>query len=229
MTGEYVAAVFCPFWLFPLKLDGFSCILLQDGGSLLGVKTGAPPSYIPVPQDGKEAALEAFTKGDPVIYGTNGVCTVADIRMQSPAPEQEARMYYILSQTAARGMTIAVPADNPALVARMRRPLTKEQIDTLLTEARGQAYPWIADRRARADAFHGTLANGMHRDLLLMLRCIYLQGQALQAAGKRLNVADEATFKAAEKLVTEEFSCSLGIEPAAVGAYIRDALEPPAP
>ena len=168
--------------------------------------------------------MEAFRKGDPVIYGTNGVCMVADVTTQASTPDAEARTYYILSQTAQRGMTIAVPTDNQTLVSRMRRLMSREEIDALLADAKGRQYPWIADRRARADAFHGILTAGKHRDLLLMIRCIYLQKETLQQNGKRLNVSDEATLKAAEKLVTEEFSYTLGIEPAAVGEYIRERI-----
>lgn len=169
--------------------------------------------------------METFRKGDPVIYGTNGVCLIADVSMHAPTPGEEARRYYILSQNSGCGMTIAVPADNPALVSRMRRVLTKDEIDALLAEAKGRDYPWNPDRRGRADEFSAILAAGMHRDLLLMIRCIYLQKQALLRANKRLNVADEATLKAAERLVTEEFAFALGIEHAAVGGYIRAAMD----
>ncbi len=169
--------------------------------------------------------METFRKGDPVIYGSNGICMVADVTTQASAPGAEARTYYILSQENNRCLTIAVPTDNLALVSRMRRILTREEIDALLAEAKGQTLPWIPDRRVRADTFHAILTAGMHRDLLLMIRCLYLQRQTLLQSGKRLNVADESTLKAAEKLVTEEFSYALEIEPHAVGDYIRQALE----
>ncbi len=166
-----------------------------------------------------------FCKGHDVIYGTYGICHIEDVCLMSTPPDGAERMHYILSQHNRSGLTINVPADNEALVSRMRNVFSKEKIDELLSHVKNKEILWIDDKRARAARYHDILTKGVEEELMLMIRSIYLRGQQLKQNGKRLNVSDETTLKAAQKLVTEEFAYALCIEPDDVGAYIRRALD----
>lgn len=168
--------------------------------------------------------MKPYKKGDHVIYGGNGICLIKDIAMQSPAPGVPERLYYILSPAETGGLTISVPADNEALLNKMRYVFTREQIDALLSGAKGHELHWVEDKRARAELFREIMYAGVQEELILMIRCIYLHREQLAEHGKKLNVSDEATLKAAEKLVRDEFAYALGIQPDAVGRYIRKAL-----
>lgn len=166
-----------------------------------------------------------FAVGEKVVYGTNGICTIEDIIRQSPIPGEDERTYYILRQKENNGLVISVPAESEALLSRMRRVFSKQEIDSLLLGTCGREQEWIEDKRARADAFRIMLTGGITEDLILMIRAIYLHRQALAKNAKKLNVADETTLKSAEKLVREEFAYALQIAPDAVGRYIRQALK----
>lgn len=168
--------------------------------------------------------MKQFAVGEHVIYGANGICTVEDIVLQSPVAGAPACRYYILRQMENKGLTISVPTQSETLLKRMRRVFTKTEIDALLSGAYGREQTWIDDKRERADAFRLILSGGITEELILMIRCIYLRRQMLAKHSKKLNVSDENTLKSAEKLVREEFAYALGIEPDAVGRYIRNAL-----
>ncbi|MDO5112407.1 MAG: CarD family transcriptional regulator [Clostridia bacterium] len=168
---------------------------------------------------------QKYNKGDYVIYGVNGICVVEDVRMQKPAyGDGVEQLFYILRRLEKANLTITVPADSEKLMGKMRELFSKDEIDALLLGARDHVIEWIDDKRERADLFRHIMMLGVREDLILMIRCIYLQKQRLLQRGKKLNIADEEALKTAEKLVREEFAYSLGITPESVGAYIRNAL-----
>lgn len=167
----------------------------------------------------------SYTPGDMVMYGANGVCIVDEVRREAVLPGAEERLYYVLKPIVGRGMVISVPADCERLTAKLRHVLSRRQIDSMLDSAKRRAIEWIDDRHDRADAFRAILSKGVHEELLLLIRCIYLRRTELTAAGKKLNANDEEVLKNAVRLVREEFAYSLEISPADVGRYIRAALD----
>ena len=76
-----------------------------------------------------------FAVGDNVLYGADGVCTITEHGMRDFFGST--REYYILKPNADPSGTVYVPADNPALVEKMRRLMTKEEIDGILAECAG--------------------------------------------------------------------------------------------
>ena len=73
-----------------------------------------------------------FAMGDNVLYGADGVCTITEHGMRDFFGST--REYYILKPNADPSGTVYVPADNPALVEKMRRLMTKEEIDGILVQ-----------------------------------------------------------------------------------------------
>ncbi|MDO4544559.1 MAG: CarD family transcriptional regulator [Bacillota bacterium] len=170
---------------------------------------------------------ERFEKGSYVVYGTNGICTVEDVKLMSFASGMEKNMYYILKPLSNPSSTIFVPVKNEELMSKMRDPMTKEEIDRLLMEMRDKEFEWEDDRRFRAESFHDILTRGVHQEMMMMIRCIYMRKQELSEEGRKLAATDTNTLKAAEKLVEEEFAHVLGIKPEEVGKYIRKTLNMP--
>lgn len=171
-----------------------------------------------------EMSINTLKKGDSVVYGTNGICTIEEISEMSFIAGASKSIYYTLNPVNNNGSAIYVPADNEKLMSKMRKLMTKDDIDELLTGMRDKELAWESDRRFRTENFHEILVQGVTEDLLLMIRCIYLKKHELLADGKKLNVTDNNTLKAAEKLVQEEFACVLGINHDEVGDYIRKLI-----
>lgn len=165
-----------------------------------------------------------FDKGDLVSYGTNGICCIEDIRFMSFSSGAKKSMYYILKPEASGESTIFVPAENEKLVSKMRKLMTKEEIDEMISSTRDRSIEWESDRRFRNENFHEILTAGVRPEMLLMIRCIYNKKEELTENGKKLSESDNATLKTAEKLVEEEFSRVLEIKNEDVETYIKRML-----
>lgn len=163
-------------------------------------------------------------KGQHVIYGASGICLIDDIKEISFYSGDTGKMYCILHPLKNKESAIYLPLDNKKLIAKIRPLLTKKEIDDLLMGIADQIPEWENDRRRRAEIFNETLANGHTRELLLMIRCIYLKRSELLHKNKNLAVSDSNVLKAAEVLVEDEFSHVLNIQKDDVGEYIRNKL-----
>lgn len=163
--------------------------------------------------------------GEFVVYGSNGICKISDIKDMTLSPIIGERNYYVLEQINTKMSTIYVATDNETLCAKMRYVLSEKEILDILHGAKENSISWIDDRKVRAQTFYNILHSGSHEELLLMIRCIYLKGRELSEICKRLSDSDAALLRSAEKIVREEFAFALAIEPEKVGEFIRRELE----
>lgn len=167
----------------------------------------------------------SFDKGDLVSYGTNGICCIEDIKCMSFSRGTKNSMYYILKPEASVESTIFVPAENEKLMSKMRRLMTKEEIDEMISSTKDRSIEWETDRRFRTENFHEILNAGVRPEMLLMIRCICNKKEELTENGKKLSESDNTTLKTAEKLVEEELSHVLKIENKDVEPYIKRLLD----
>lgn len=164
--------------------------------------------------------------GEVVSYGTTGICTIEDIRMESlsrvGARKQE---YYVLRPAATPTCVTYVPTANEALTAKMRRVMTGEEIDRMIDSVKGQSLDWIEDTRQRADAYQKVLSGGISGELLKLISCLYLEKKKRSKGGKKFCATDEKILSSAERMVSEEFAYALQITEKQVSAYIADRME----
>ena len=74
--------------------------------------------------------------GEYVLYGAAGVMTIVDIREESIG--DISRSYYVLRSASSRTDSLTfVPADNEKLVGAMRPLLTADELDRLISDAKG--------------------------------------------------------------------------------------------
>lgn len=167
---------------------------------------------------------EKFAVNDYVIYGKSGLCFVKEIKKMRMAngPLSE---YYVLSSATGNAVTIYVPCDKENLVAKMRRPLTKNEIDEILEDVKGQEIKWIDNNNERADYFKSITDGDNYRDWLLLVSCIHLKKIEKLSNGKHLSSKDESTLKLLEKLIEDEFCYSLKLEKIQISEYIQQKLE----
>ncbi|MCF0144368.1 MAG: CarD family transcriptional regulator [Firmicutes bacterium] len=165
-----------------------------------------------------------FEIGQYVVYGTNGICAVDRIELMSFAAGMPKEMYYVLRQNKNSETLFFVPLKNETLTSKMRAPMDKADIEDMLMGLSDDDVNWVDDRRERAEYFKSILNDGLNGKLLNMIICIYERKRKLEQMGKKIAVTDLSTLKTAEKLVAEEFSWVLGIEPDEVPKYIRRRL-----
>ena len=161
--------------------------------------------------------------GETVLYGTEGVCTIAEVREMKIGREKAS--YYVLQPVHREGATIFVPLANETLLAKMRPLLSAAEIDGLLQCVRSDEPVWIEDATVRKEEFRRILTAGDRKELLGMIRTLYRHREALNGKGKRLRTNDEQMLRDAEKLLNDEFALVLNIKPREVPEYIRSRLE----
>ncbi len=164
--------------------------------------------------------------GEVVSYGTVGICTVDDIRMESSGRGSTKKQeYYVLKPSATPTCMIYVPRTNESLTKKMRPILTKVQIDEMISSARGKKVPWIEDTRQRTDAYQQIVLKGISEELLLLIACLYEEKRAREEEKRKFCATDEKLLASAERLVSEEFSYSLQISREQVSAYIAQKIK----
>lgn len=165
-----------------------------------------------------------YSIGERVIYGSSGACEIIDIREEKFGGT--AREYYVLTPVGG-GSSIFVPTDNEQLVARMRAPLTREEIRDMIRAVPSEEIAWIEDNRSRSSYFQKILSGGSARDLMRLTRAVWTRRQELHAKGKKNLMADETAFKKAERILFEELSLVLGISFNEVLPYMEACLSEP--
>jgi CarD family transcriptional regulator len=120
--------------------------------------------------------------------------------------------YFVLKPVNEKGSTIFAPMDNPLVLNKMRRLLTKEQIHTLIDSMPEEKGVWIENENERKERYKNILAKGDPSELIQMIKAIYTHKTQREAEGKRLHMSDERFFKDAEQILYNEFQYVLDIK-----------------
>ena len=160
--------------------------------------------------------------GTHVLYGKTGVCLVQE--QKTVKVGRESNTYYVLCPVSDGRSCVYVPCDNADLVARMRPLLTREEIDTLLSDADAERQPWLDDRNERAALYRTVSAEGDRRHLIRVICCLFRKKHERQELGKRLSTMDDAALQECMRLIDEEFSMVLNIPRSDVVNYILERI-----
>lgn len=163
-----------------------------------------------------------YQPGDQVLYGIHGVCNVLDIEKRRV--DRKNVEYFVLQPKEQPGARFYVPTQNQAAVAKLRKMISAEELEKLLSSADVRQNVWIADENQRKQCYRNLINGGDRTALLQMVYTLHQHKQAQIAAGKKFHLCDENFLNDAEKLLSAEFSLVLNISPGDVGAYIRNAL-----
>ena len=163
-----------------------------------------------------------FSIGETIVYGCEGVCVIE--RLEEMKVGRDRAQYYVLRPVSRNTSTLFVPANNAQLLQKMRPVLTKEELHALLTKTAHAQGEWIEDAAQRKTVFQSLLSCGERENILLMLRLVHLQRQALAQKGKHLRTADEQFLRDAEKLFRDEFAYVLQIPQGQVNDYVRSYI-----
>ena len=163
--------------------------------------------------------------GDNIVYGSNGVMTVVDIKNDDITGE--VKTYYLLTEYGRPASSVTyVPMDNERLVSSMHLVLTAEEVESAFCEAQAMAdIPWVAEGRARAEGYKSIVKRVNRAEMLSMIRTIHKTGLSRAALGKKNFIADENVMNRAEAILALEFSISLGISETEARELIRTRIK----
>ena len=168
--------------------------------------------------------MTIFEKSDYIVYDNAGVCLIEDITAKKFDYWDSERLCYVLRPISSSSSMVFVPVDNEKLTKKMRRIMSKEEIDTILDNVRTRCIIWENDRRRRMEHFKEILSAKNQQDMLLLASCIYAKKKELSAIGKKLSSSDEMILKETERFVNEEFAFSLKLATGQVAEYIQAKL-----
>ncbi len=164
-----------------------------------------------------------FQVNDTVRYGTSGVCKITQVMTRPFKGEQ--KQYFVLRPVHDSRSTLFVPVDNQELVAKMRPVLTKEEVMNLIHAMPSFEQLWIGDEQQRKQTFRGILSSGDCKQAICMIKALHLEGINLREKGRKLRMDDERCLRDAERLLYDEFSLALAMEPEEVLGFIKEQLD----
>lgn len=164
-----------------------------------------------------------FQVGDTILYGTHGVCKIQSIEeMNFSGKKQE---YYILTPVYNQASTFYVPIHNEVLTKKMNRILSAEEIYELIRTMPDEKTIWIENENARKEYFQAIISGNNRKELVQLIKTLYLHQEKQKEKGKKLHIADERFLKEAEKLLYNEFALVLDMEPNEVLPFIMGQIE----
>ena len=163
-----------------------------------------------------------FNVGEKVLYGTNGICIISDLKEQNFSGVKNT--YYVLENSGLQ-QTIFIPADNTALTSKMRAVLSGEEIlEFIRTFPEIQPFEWKEESRKRNEFFKQILSDGDRKNLVRMIKTIYRKKTEQNKSKKKINISDETSFKRAEKIIYSEIAAVMNIDYEAVVPFISETI-----
>jgi len=164
-----------------------------------------------------------FQVNDVVVYSSQGVCEIVSIDERKIG--EETKQYFVLKPKNDTGATFYVPTWNEKARAKMRRVMTKKEIDALIDSMPNQKPAWIANENDRKEAFRRILAGGDRAAIIAMAQALFSHKKEREAEGKRLHMSDEHFLKDAEQILYNEWQYVLHVDKAGLLAYIFERIQ----
>ncbi len=166
--------------------------------------------------------LFLFSIGEYIVYGTNGICKVADI-CASPYDKTDTRTYYLLVPLCnPMSSTIYTPVDNDRVP--MRRLMTPPEIDALIASIPNIEMLTVPVEKQRREIYRAAVFGLTPTGYVRVIKTVEGRRAALTAARKHFPVTDLEYGRLAKKLLYSECAQVLGISEDGVEEYIASRL-----
>ena len=164
-----------------------------------------------------------FKVNDVVVYAAHGVCEIVGTEDQRFGGKSES--YFVLKPKIDKAATFYVPANNPKALAKMRKVMSRQEIDDLIDSMPNRQTTWIANENERREACRKIIASGDQSAIVSMIRTLYLNKKERIEGGKRPLTSDENLIKDAEQILYKEWQYVLSVDKAGLMAYIFERIE----
>ncbi len=164
-----------------------------------------------------------FNIGEYIVYGTKGVCQVTDVTTMNLDGVPKDAKYYVLQPWNQNGSRIFVSVDNQKTI--MRKTLTKEAAEELIEAIPDINEIWVDNDKVREEKYKECIRSCDCRELVRIIKTLFLRGEARLKAGKKITTTDERYLRLAEEHLYSELSVALGMPVDNVRQYITDKVE----
>lgn len=176
-------------------------------------------------KEAKVMCLENNTRfqiNDFIIYGSNGVCLVKDVCVPDIPGIDPTKTYYILQPLYSAKSVIYCPVDNLRTI--MRRILTKQETQELITRIPLIDILWIDDERRREEQYKKALRSYSCDEWIRIIKTLYLRNRARILKKKPVNILDDRYLHLAEDMLFDELAISLEMSREKIENYITEQV-----
>ncbi|MFU0828124.1 MAG: Transcriptional regulator, CarD family [Lachnoclostridium sp.] len=148
-----------------------------------------------------------YQVGDLIVFGNKGVCKIDNIGTLESFDSK--KLYYTLIPYFSSGGKIYTPVDNDKVI--MRPLISKEEALKLIEDIKNIDTIWITNEKRREHEYKEAIRKCDCRELVRIIKTIYLRKQSRLTRGKRVLSIDSKYYKIAEENFYGELSISLGM------------------
>lgn len=163
-----------------------------------------------------------FKVNDKVLYGAQGICVIDDVTEKSLG--NTTAKYYVLKPVYQENSKIFVPVDNKNLTSRMRRIMSREEINDLIHAMPENETAWIDDDMVRRKQYRDALSCGDRFKTAAVIKALYFEQCRRKKEGKKLHQSDEILLHQAETLLYNELALVLDIKPEQVIDFLNEQI-----
>jgi len=161
--------------------------------------------------------------GDYIIYGSNGVCQVADITTQEYEDVPDDMLYYELKPISQKNVVIRIPVENTRVP--MRRILTEEEARQLIKDMPQIETLEIENDKMREPMYKECVKSTDCRKWISIIKTLHQRKIERARLGKRMTATDERYLRMAKDYLYGELSIPLGIAKSEVENYITSQID----
>ncbi|MEG1869442.1 MAG: CarD family transcriptional regulator [Oscillospiraceae bacterium] len=163
-----------------------------------------------------------FRTGDLIIYGSNGVCRVAEVGKPKVTVADQEKLYYKLLPVYSTE-TIYTPVDTTVF---MRPVISRKEAEELIAQIpsiRGNVYT-NHNIALLKEHYEASIQSHDCEDLIQLIKSVYTKNVNAVQNGKKLGQVDQRYMKRAEDLLHGELAIALGIPRDDIVQYIEDVI-----
>ena len=166
--------------------------------------------------------VNMYQVGERIIYGSNGVCVIDEIKMIEVPHTGEEKAYYIIKPIY-QECKISVPTDTKMF---MRPIISVEEAQALIDGlANLDAQPYFNNAlRQLQDYYEKRIATHDCGELASMLVALYRKREQMLSQKRKFGAIDERYMKRAEDLLFGELSVVLDTTKAEIRQMVKDKL-----
>jgi len=164
-----------------------------------------------------------FNVGEHVVYGNSGVCKIEAVGPLDVGGISKDRLYYTLIPVDSKGSRVFTPVDNKKVV--IRSTISAEEAMNLIDDIKNVETIWAEDEKGRESIYKESLKSCDCRELVKIIKTLYLRKQARITDGKKVAITDERYLKIAEESLFGELAFSLNKERCEMQSFIAERVE----
>ena len=148
-----------------------------------------------------------FEIGDYVINANNGICKIEDkVHLDLPMSDKK-KLYYMIVPIKEKSTKLYIPVDSDK--QRIRKALDEVQALEVIDEIPRIEAVWISNDKQREQRYKEAIFSCEPKQLVGILKCMYMRNQQRNAEGKKNTTIDERYFKIAENNLYSELAFAM--------------------